>query len=146
MEDGAVVVLTSPISLTFLPGFLVLPGSDFTAKVEEGAGFTDPCTASLVDENPAEARNLNLSNNQTFQNGLEVSPNPFFDVTKIQYEVATTSPVSIMVFNSSGMKIADLLNNQEQLPGNYQVNFSACLLYTSPSPRDATLSRMPSSA
>ena len=25
-------------------------------------------------------------------------------------------------------------------------NFSACLLYTSPSPRDATLSRMPSSA
>ena len=26
------------------------------------------------------------------------------------------------------------------------VNISACLLYTSPSPRDATLSRMPSSA
>ena len=25
-------------------------------------------------------------------------------------------------------------------------NFNACLLYTSPSPRDATLSRMPSSA
>ena len=28
----------------------------------------------------------------------------------------------------------------------YQDNYSACLLYTSPSPRDATLSRMPSSA
>ena len=26
------------------------------------------------------------------------------------------------------------------------LNFNACLLYTSPSPRDATLSRMPSSA
>ena len=28
----------------------------------------------------------------------------------------------------------------------YASNFNACLLYTSPSPRDATLSRMPSSA
>ena len=27
-----------------------------------------------------------------------------------------------------------------------EVNYSICLLYTSPSPRDATLSRMPSSA
>ena len=34
----------------------------------------------------------------------------------------------------------DPFNN---LPNN---NFLACLLYTSPSPRDATLSRMPSSA
>ena len=31
---------------------------------------------------------------------------------------------------------------QQEKSGNYQ----ACLLYTSPSPRDATLSRMPSSA
>ena len=29
---------------------------------------------------------------------------------------------------------------------NDSANISACLLYTSPSPRDATLSRMPSSA
>ena len=31
-------------------------------------------------------------------------------------------------------------------PGGFGGGFSACLLYTSPSPRDATLSRMPSSA
>ena len=29
---------------------------------------------------------------------------------------------------------------------NYNVHTNICLLYTSPSPRDATLSRMPSSA
>ena len=28
----------------------------------------------------------------------------------------------------------------------YQIVYTICLLYTSPSPRDATLSRMPSSA
>jgi len=31
-------------------------------------------------------------------------------------------------------------------PGYVKTPFTACLLYTSPSPRDATLSRMPSSA
>ena len=31
-------------------------------------------------------------------------------------------------------------------PGGYVAAIKACLLYTSPSPRDATLSRMPSSA
>ena len=30
--------------------------------------------------------------------------------------------------------------------GNININSNTCLLYTSPSPRDATLSRMPSSA
>ena len=32
------------------------------------------------------------------------------------------------------------------VPGKYVPHFKPCLLYTSPSPRDATLSRMPSSA
>ena len=31
-------------------------------------------------------------------------------------------------------------------PAGYQGDLDSCLLYTSPSPRDATLSRMPSSA
>ena len=37
------------------------------------------------------------------------------------------------------------LNNMRQL-GLALHNYESCLLYTSPSPRDATLSRMPSSA
>ena len=34
--------------------------------------------------------------------------------------------------------------SKEELPKPHEIN--SCLLYTSPSPRDATLSRMPSSA
>ena len=37
------------------------------------------------------------------------------------------------------------VNSKEDIAKTVAV-FSACLLYTSPSPRDATLSRMPSSA
>ena len=35
---------------------------------------------------------------------------------------------------------------ETELKGNFAGQSDACLLYTSPSPRDATLSRMPSSA
>ena len=37
-------------------------------------------------------------------------------------------------------------HDDEPDPTAYMGNYNFCLLYTSPSPRDATLSRMPSSA
>ena len=49
-------------------------------------------------------------------------------------------------------KITDLLSRSADVVVRYQGGVNAghtivvCLLYTSPSPRDATLSRMPSSA
>ena len=54
-----------------------------------------------------------------------------------------------------GTSLAGLMQNHKVDPEDFlstvhDINFSAltkdCLLYTSPSPRDATLSRMPSSA
>ena len=39
-----------------------------------------------------------------------------------------------------------LLNTETSRCARYDKRFNDCLLYTSPSPRDATLSRMPSSA
>ena len=38
------------------------------------------------------------------------------------------------------------LDAVEMVPPNVYIDAPTCLLYTSPSPRDATLSRMPSSA
>ena len=42
--------------------------------------------------------------------------------------------------------VDDLPRDQHQIRNIHQNLFTSCLLYTSPSPRDATLSRMPSSA
>ena len=42
--------------------------------------------------------------------------------------------------------IDPLSDNQKRLFDSYNDDKHICLLYTSPSPRDATLSRMPSSA
>ena len=48
--------------------------------------------------------------------------------------------------------VRDLPNNASEIPASHKAEkwaktgVNTCLLYTSPSPRDATLSRMPSSA
>ena len=48
-------------------------------------------------------------------------------------------------FNASSLEAANVIVAKYP-EGKQQSAVMACLLYTSPSPRDATLSRMPSSA
>ena len=48
-------------------------------------------------------------------------------------------------YTTKKKQVTDMLRESKQLFFNQQLN-NVCLLYTSPSPRDATLSRMPSSA
>ena len=49
-------------------------------------------------------------------------------------------------FNASSPAYAYLHNSNTAFQYHYQVIVRACLLYTSPSPRDLSTSRMPSSA
>ena len=51
-----------------------------------------------------------------------------------------TSANGVFVYDSEGEEILDAM------AGLWCVNIGYCLLYTSPSPRDGLLSRMPSSA
>ena len=55
----------------------------------------------------------------------------------------------IRTYQYISQEISSLLNKKEQNDKDgtvININSKTCLLYTSPSPRDATLSRMPSSA
>ena len=55
-----------------------------------------------------------------------------------------------MRYDDQGKEISDFVLNQNPYNGSKILiagkNFGCCLLYTSPSPRDGLLSRMPSSA
>ena len=61
---------------------------------------------------------------------------------------------SLFVNNVSNERLNDLVRDAtknkieiiKEKSSFFEDNFEGCLLYTSPSPRDATLSRMPSSA
>ena len=63
-------------------------------------------------------------------------------VLKVEGEDEETSPIPIDEEKSIKTEL-DISNNIQSTSVNMS---SICLLYTSPSPRDATLSRMPSSA
>ena len=65
--------------------------------------------------------------NQNIKDDFYIVPNLKFDIDKLRADLNTV--LKKKKFNTLGIK-----------------NFGACLLYTSPSPRDRTRSRMPSSA
>ena len=56
------------------------------------------------------------------------------------------APINGLVVASRGVKLGADTTLQALLQNDNVDQYDACLLYTSPSPRDATLSRMPSSA
>ena len=59
-------------------------------------------------------------------------------VSVVKLETGTLLESALALYKKHGFKYCDAFANYTE--NNY------CLLYTSPSPRDATLSRMPSSA
>ena len=81
----------------------------------------------------------------SFEDFYEV-PNLKFDIEKLRADLDKI--LEEKKFNSPGVThfgaipLNQIPNDENSIKGN---NIS-CLLYTSPSPRDATLSRMPSSA
>ena len=54
-------------------------------------------------------------------------PNPFNPSTKIKYQIATSNPVSIKIYDVLGNEVATIVN-ELQPAGNYEVTFDASLL------------------
>ena len=52
-------------------------------------------------------------------------PNPFTDHAHIDYSIKETGYVNISVYNSSGIKISDLINNNNHSTGNFTTTFDA---------------------
>ena len=80
---------------------------------------------------------MNMKKNNTdkaFSKKLASDFSVSLDLDKRLYK----EDIQLSIAYSKALKKIDILSSNEQR--------SICLLYTSPSPRDATLSRMPSSA
>ena len=71
-----------------------------------------------------------------------ISPNPFSDFSVIRVHSDNQGSAQVHYYNANGQIVAQQEINL--ISGLNEIRI--CLLYTSPSPRDATLSRMPSSA
>lgn len=51
-------------------------------------------------------------------------PNPFNPVTNIEFDIAKTEQVNLVIFNSLGQEVATLVN-QQLTPGTYKYDFNA---------------------
>ena len=78
-------------------------------------------------------------------NACEVLSQTSWEIYSTIYEVEEIGFNDDMVYvcHRGGFAIIDQITGQEII---YNTGNSSCLLYTSPSPRDGLLSRMPSSA
>ena len=83
------------------------------------------------------------SNNFTEQT---ISNNANGAISVFAADVDSDGDVDVLIASRSEDKIALYLNDGSNNFTEQTISTNACLLYTSPSPRDATLSRMPSSA
>ena len=118
---------------------IILPGSAYT---EQDGYFTNLegkiQKAYKESYTPGEAKEdwqiinelAEVMNNRKLFNDKEELESSMFNYIKLQQEKQTTE--------NKVQTISDFMNEK--------LNIQICLLYTSPSPRDATLSRMPSSA
>ena len=128
-----------PSDLTRTVTFLVNDGDDDSNIVSRDIDFTavnDAPVLSAIETAPAS-----YTEND--------APLAITGSTTVS-DVDDTNIESAVVSISSNFDTDDVLNftDQNGITGSYDsVNgILTCLLYTSPSPRDATLSRMPSSA
>ncbi|MCB9058926.1 MAG: S8 family peptidase [Calditrichae bacterium] len=93
-----------------------------SANVFDGVYIDDPTirVSTLVTglADYVETVPLNFSLKQNY-------PNPFNPATTIEYSIAQPSRVTLTVFNTLGQKVAQLLQNDEQIAGKYRVNWLA---------------------
>ena len=82
--------------------------------------------------------------------GLQsVQPNPFNPRATILFTTARRGPVRLEVYDARGRRVRGLVHavlEAGEHRSSWDGRDGSCLLYTSPSPRDRTRSRMPSSA
>jgi len=71
--------------------------------------------SKIVESEIGMPKNFEMSQNY---------PNPFNPSTKIEYQLAKDARVILEVYNLTGQKVADLVN-QDQYAGYYQVNFGS---------------------
>ena len=131
------------------------PGATFLASSEFANHPNNPNPGIRITSNGNDERlnhvGVDLISPEELEIFFYVRSDPsdrYDDVYRIVYDVSDPDFMNWTVArDDQGQVLFDVVVTPEEISSAVQaINPGACLLYTSPSPRDATLSRMPSSA
>ncbi|HKK24172.1 MAG TPA: lamin tail domain-containing protein [Gracilimonas sp.] len=107
--------------------------SDMRSKSIETVDLTFPVTVNMTNNEPRFTIKLSRGTSTSNQNDIDIPkqfylrqnyPNPFNPSTKIQYDIAKQSRVSIEVFNLMGQRVATLIDKVRS-PGSYHATWNA---------------------
>ncbi|PCH66475.1 MAG: hypothetical protein COC01_07950, partial [Bacteroidetes bacterium] len=77
--------------------------------------------------NSAVAKTATGISNDLSEEGITITarPNPFNEVTHIEYSIAESNPVSIIIYNVFGQEVMRLINNEYKSAGDHEVTLNA---------------------
>lgn len=123
----AVAVYKAGNSINLDPGFEVQLGVEFTAEIDD-CTFPSEFTNDDVEERD-ESDNDDTENLITgYPTALYAYPNPFADITTLEYQLAEDAQVEITVYNMQGALMRTLLPAQTRIAGKYQMQFDGSSL------------------
>ena len=133
--------ITGETTFTPAPGFVGTVQLPYTIEDSNGATDTGTVTFLIFDPAPVAVNDIHITEMNTAVVGdvllNDSDANPADTLTIVEPSTGTAATTAVTITTNGGGTV--VINPD----GTYQYT---CLLYTSPSPRDATLSRMPSSA
>ena len=104
--------------INLLPNFHAQAGVDFLATIEN-------CATATARAREDEIPSVEIASMSPLKHtDLKIFPNPFYDRTTIQFELAKSESVNLLVFDQMGKLINPLLLNVQQDAGIHRVSFN----------------------
>lgn len=111
IKSGSVTYIAGE-SIILDAGFSVMYGASFSALI---APVEQP-SQNVVDNNQDLGKD---------EFDVTVYPNPFSDDTQIEYWLAESSKVSLIVYDNRGILVSRLLDNESQSGGRHKITFNS---------------------
>lgn len=116
VQSGDNCVFRAANHILLKPGFTAESSSSFRAFIQDDCmSFGQQNAISQVDVEHENEEAIDL------KSSIKIFPNPFSDITTLNYQVFNETEVAIHLYDIYGKKVTELLTQQIQDNGNYSI-------------------------
>ena len=121
VDNTSNAVYDGGFDVTLTAGFDAQMGANFHALI-------NGCNSGSFNKTGTEKSNLTSADLQIDRLKIHNSPNPFSDITSIEFDLDKSTQVNLSVLDASGKVVTQLLNNNELEAGNHKIDFDGANL------------------